>query len=223
LPAIVRNGGAVQDIATGKVLAQRTISPDALRAALNAIVAAGGTPMVQEGARHGDTIYLPPREESHPAAAYFEQRWRYNADRIVRLPSTPALYDVREPWWIGGAGTYAAVAQAFATLRRIAGVRSYLTGGEDYEGEYHLTGAVPETCTKAAALADYAAEHGFTLAEVLAVGDFYNDLEMIREAGFGVAMGQAPDLVKAAADAIAPDHAHDGCAVALERYILGRV
>src|SRR5438046_2924094 len=36
LPAIVRNGGAVQDIATGKVLAQRALPPDAVRAALDA-------------------------------------------------------------------------------------------------------------------------------------------------------------------------------------------
>ncbi len=85
-----------------------------------------------------------------------------------------------------------------------------------------MTSVVPEGCTKAAALAEYAAGHGITLADVLAVGDFYNDVEILREAGLGVAMGQAPDVVKAAADAVVPDNAHDGCAIALERYALAR-
>jgi hypothetical protein len=75
--------------------------------------------------------------------------------------------------------------------------------------------------TRKAALAEYAAERGIALAEVLAVGDFFNDVEMLREAGFGVAMGHAPDVVKAAANVVVPDNAQDGCAIALERYVLG--
>jgi hydroxymethylpyrimidine pyrophosphatase-like HAD family hydrolase len=57
---------------------------------------------------------------------------------------------------------------------------------------------------------------------VLAVGDYLNDVEMLAEVGWGVAMGQAPDVLKRVAKAVVPDNLADGAAVALERYVLGR-
>ncbi len=55
---------------------------------------------------------------------------------------------------------------------------------------------------------------------VMAIGDNFNDLEMIQYAGIGVAMGTAPDAVKTAAHWVAPDVESDGAAVAIERFVL---
>jgi hydroxymethylpyrimidine pyrophosphatase-like HAD family hydrolase len=55
---------------------------------------------------------------------------------------------------------------------------------------------------KATALAEVAAGFGVAAADVLAFGDGRNDIEMLRWAGRGVAMGDAPAEVKAAADDI---------------------
>jgi len=44
-----------------------------------------------------------------------------------------------------------------------------------------------------------AAHHGVTAAEVVAVGDWLNDIPMLRRAGHSYAMAQAPNTVKAAA------------------------
>ena len=49
----------------------------------------------------------------------------------------------------------------------------------------------------------------------VAVGDAENDIPMIRAAGLGIAMGNAPDHVKAAADRIVSDQNHGGCAEAI--------
>jgi hypothetical protein len=51
---------------------------------------------------------------------------------------------------------------------------------------------------------------GISPAEICAVGDDVNDIPMIRGAGLGVAMGNALDEVKAAADRIAPCNNSDG-------------
>jgi len=51
---------------------------------------------------------------------------------------------------------------------------------------------------------------------VVAVGDEANDLEMIREAGLGIAMGNATPELKAAARRVTADHDHEGLAAALE-------
>jgi hydroxymethylpyrimidine pyrophosphatase-like HAD family hydrolase len=58
----------------------------------------------------------------------------------------------------------------------------------------------PDGVNKATALAEVAAGFGVPAADVLAFGDGRNDIEMLRWAGRGVAMGDAPDDVKVAAD-----------------------
>ncbi len=59
---------------------------------------------------------------------------------------------------------------------------------------------------------------GLTAADVLAVGDGRNDIEMLQWAGRGVAMGQAVEEVRAVADHVTADVYDDGAAVELERY-----
>lgn len=79
----------------------------------------------------------------------------------------------------------------------------------------------PHGVSKASALAEIAAELDVDQTAVLAIGDGRNDVEMLTWAGRGVAMGQAPDEVKAAADIVTGDLAHDGAALELER-LFGR-
>jgi len=62
---------------------------------------------------------------------------------------------------------------------------------------------------------------GLQAANVMAIGDNFNDLEMISYAGVGVAMGNAPDGVKAVANWVAPDVEDDGVATAIEQFVLG--
>jgi Cof subfamily protein (haloacid dehalogenase superfamily) len=61
---------------------------------------------------------------------------------------------------------------------------------------------------------------GLQPAQVMTIGDNFNDLEMIQYAGVGVAMGNAPALVQAEANWIAPDVEDQGVAVAIEQFIL---
>jgi len=61
---------------------------------------------------------------------------------------------------------------------------------------------------------------GVPLAQCLAVGDQYNDLEMISEVGHGVAMPTAPAAVLAAARYVAPPVAEEGAAQMIERIAL---
>ena len=58
--------------------------------------------------------------------------------------------------------------------------------------------------------------------QTMAFGDGENDVSMLRAAGLGVAMGNAPEEVLAAADAVTGTNVQDGAAQAIERYILGR-
>ena len=70
--------------------------------------------------------------------------------------------------------------------------------------------------TKASALAVLLEQLGLDPAGLLAVGDGENDVEMLRLAGLGVAMGNAAPAAKAAADRVAPDVKQDGAALLLD-------
>ncbi len=54
----------------------------------------------------------------------------------------------------------------------------------------------------------------------MTIGDNFNDVEMIQYAGIGVAMGNAPDGVKAMADWVAPTVEEDGAVAAIEEFLL---
>ncbi len=54
----------------------------------------------------------------------------------------------------------------------------------------------------------------------IAIGDNFNDVEMLQYAGLGVAMGDAPAEVKAYADWVAPNVEADGVVAALEKFVL---
>ncbi len=60
------------------------------------------------------------------------------------------------------------------------------------------------------------------LEAVMALGDSGNDITMLQKAGLGVAMGNGPDFVKAAADCVTGPHTEDGAAKAIERYALSQ-
>lgn len=61
---------------------------------------------------------------------------------------------------------------------------------------------------------------GLQSANVMTIGDNFNDLEMLQYAGIGVAMGNAPAEVQAIARWVAPTVEEDGAAVAIEKFIL---
>ncbi len=61
---------------------------------------------------------------------------------------------------------------------------------------------------------------GIDPARVMAVGDGENDLELLRMAGLGVAMGNAGARVKAAADVVVGSNESAGVAEAIERFVL---
>ncbi len=76
----------------------------------------------------------------------------------------------------------------------------------------------PVGVTKASGLEHVATVLGVGREEVLAIGDGRNDLEMLRWAGRGVAMGQAVEEVRDAADDVTGSVDEDGAATELERW-----
>ena len=73
--------------------------------------------------------------------------------------------------------------------------------------------------TKGNALKQLAAYLGIPVAQTMAFGDGRNDITMLQEAGIGVAMGNAQEEVKRAADYVTEDCDHSGVAHAINRFL----
>lgn len=94
-----------------------------------------------------------------------------------------------------------------------------LTGTSYYIGYSAWLDLAPEGVSKASGLEIVCERLGIAQADVLAVGDGHNDYEMLEWAGRGVAMGHAPDRIKAVADAVTGSIDDDGLVTELARYL----
>ena len=87
-----------------------------------------------------------------------------------------------------------------------------------YRSEPYFLELVPLGIDKAQSLAVLLNKRGIAREEMVAVGDGYNDLSMIQFAGMGVAMANAQEAVKQAADYITLSNEEDGVAAVIERF-----
>lgn len=110
----------------------------------------------------------------------------------------------------------ATIDRAMQELRAVFGQSLYITKSLPMFCEIAHPG-----CNKGVALSMLASHLGVSREETIALGDGLNDLEMIQWAGLGIAMGNAPPEVKAAAQRVTGTVQEDGAAQVLEDIFLG--
>lgn len=88
-----------------------------------------------------------------------------------------------------------------------------------YRSEPYFLELVPKGIDKAQSLAVLLKKIGATREEMIAIGDGFNDKSMIEFAGLGVAMANAQEVVKQAADYITLSNEEDGVAAVVEKFM----
>jgi Cof subfamily protein (haloacid dehalogenase superfamily) len=106
--------------------------------------------------------------------------------------------------------------EVFALMERTCGPDAYVTRSNP-----EFVEMLSPDVDKGVALRLVAEHFGVPMARVAAIGDSYNDLPLLRAAGFSIAMGSSPEELKAVADAVVADVEHDGVVEAIERFVLG--
>ncbi|MDX2147671.1 MAG: HAD hydrolase family protein [Planctomycetota bacterium] len=90
------------------------------------------------------------------------------------------------------------------------------------EGEaFHVLEVFDKRATKWSAVNVLARELGVEPGRIIAIGDEINDLDLITNAGLGIAMGNAVESVKKAARRQTRSNAEDGVAYAIEQVLSG--
>ena len=90
-----------------------------------------------------------------------------------------------------------------------------LVGSLQYNIEINAVGV-----NKGTGLVNLGKMLGIRREEIMACGDGDNDIVMLKEVGFGVAMANAEEKVKAVADYITESNNDEGVAKAIEKFVL---
>ncbi len=200
------NGGAVVD-GDLRIVEEKLLAPATARRAIALLRGQGLDPWLFTDRQwyirdlHGDNVPLETRT--------------IGQDPVVVEDFGPDLYD-RVLKVIGACNDHAHLAACEALLQRELGDAALATRSQ----AYYLDVTNP-LAHKGEAVASLARAFGVPISAVLTIGDGTNDIPMLEAAGFGVAMGNGSDAVKAAADAVTDDCENDGFAKAIERYVLG--
>ena len=101
------------------------------------------------------------------------------------------------------------------TRKRLAGLNLVLADAEKTALECSAAGV-----TKGTGLLRLCEHLGIESEETIAVGDADNDLNILETAGLAIAVGNANEHVKAVAAVVVNDCDHDGCAEAIDKYLL---
>ncbi|MHB1126896.1 MAG: HAD-IIB family hydrolase [Bacillota bacterium] len=88
------------------------------------------------------------------------------------------------------------------------------------KSQYNYLEFLHPEATKGRGLSAVAEALGILPGEIMAIGDSYNDVEMFKFAGSAVAMGNARQEVRAAADYVTAANVDDGVAEILERLVI---
>lgn len=113
---------------------------------------------------------------------------------VTALPAEQLkTYPVHELFFFGSREKAALVEEAFPMLR----LPMYASG--------NASDVIPRGISKAEGLKLVLDHYGLTFDDVIAVGDSNNDVELVRSAGIGIAMGNGGPEVRAAADLVTTD------------------
>jgi 5-amino-6-(5-phospho-D-ribitylamino)uracil phosphatase len=213
VPLVTASGALVKDPQTHETLYRAEFEPEVLRRVLSSIVRAGFDPLLcADTYGEGYDFYRTDFDRCNP------QLGEYLEKNIVDARVWPELLTSPPPGVFSGftMGTRDEMLALERSLHDELGDRisTHVLRSPKYVG--FLCEIMPGGVSKWSAIRRLAAGWGITEAEICAVGDDVNDIQMIRAAGLGVAMGNALPEVKAAADRIAPAQDDDGLVSVVE-------
>ena len=104
--------------------------------------------------------------------------------------------------------------QVASELRGLLGDAAYVTRSNPEFVEVMAAGV-----DKGDAVRFVAQTLGIDIDATMGIGDSWNDIPLLRATGFGIAMGNAPQAARDAADAVVADVNHDGVVEAYERFV----
>ncbi|HEY7357981.1 MAG TPA: HAD family hydrolase [Ktedonobacterales bacterium] len=184
------------------------------QAAVDIITRHGLQPLAQFDQDDGEHILTGPASGDTPWSSLY---FTIFAAQLERHPLDELCAGERDPLRVVAFGPEDRLEQIAAALEHLP-CQLYLNPRGSYDSA-ELSVMSPTT-SKGDALSILSSRLQLAPEQIMALGDSFNDLSMLRLAGLGIAMGQAPPEVRAVAHALTLPNTLDGAAIAIERYLL---
>jgi Cof subfamily protein (haloacid dehalogenase superfamily) len=223
LTLIVNNGAVVKD-KSGATELRRVLSRDAARQVLTAtreyedsVAIVFDRPTVD----HERQIVFARMDWSHPnRRGYFEKNKAFIAAAEGLLADE--LSD--DPIQVMFNGSVAPMRALVTALRAMPIADQFTVALTEYERrDFSLVDVNGAGCSKGTTLAEWAASRGWSRDQVMAVGDNFNDVEMLDFAGAPYVMGNATDALKARGYKLTGTNDEGGLAAAIRDCLASRM
>ncbi len=215
---LISSGGAMTKDARGATLHRHLLPSAKARAVLADAGPERRSALLLFDREGKGQVVTETLDASHePVEGYFAR----NRDYLEQLvPLEAALTE--DPIEVLFVGAAAPMSELWERLNRAPSAASVSLARTEYlERDLSLIDVLDRGCHKGAALARYAAHRGIAAEEVMAIGDNWNDREMLEFAGLPVLMGNSSAELKQSGWAVTATNDQSGVAAAIERFLLG--
>ena len=211
--AVFTGGAMTVDLRDESVIDRRTMPADVALQACDLLESLDLTPILHQDRTVGgvDFVY-GPRHAPEPVL-----HWHRQHRLIVRMTDDWSAVDHAATLRVTALGPSEQIDRAQRELDALGSDRAFAYQVDLANLGVRLLEAFGPGVTKWTAIERLASRLNLTAADVVAIGDDSNDLQMIERAGRGVAMGNAKPHVKAVANEVIGSHADDGLAAFLEQ------
>jgi hypothetical protein len=217
---LICNNGAVVKRKTGETELRNVLASDAARQIL------ADTQHLEDSVavvfdRPGERqIVFERMDWTHPnRRGYYEKNKAY----IAEAPAPLAQMLTEDPIQVMFNGSVEPMRELVGALRAMAIADQFSVAVTEYElRDFSLVDVNGPGCSKGTTLAHWTALRGLTAADVMAVGDNLNDVEMLDFAGTAVVMGNATGALKARGYTATGTNDEDGLATAIRLHALNR-
>lgn len=199
------NGGRIMDVQTGEEISQIRL-PAELVPRIAKLAKQYDAPVVGHAPNYLVTEY--------PDDEIINYEARLNHMEVVQIPSL-ADYTKHRLYKCIITGED----EKLAKLEQVA-AKEFEGQLSVYRSEPYFLEILPLGIDKANAIDVLAAHLNISKNEVIACGDGFNDLSMIKHAGLGVAMSNAQPVVKESADYVTASCDEDGLVPVIERFLI---
>lgn len=228
VPLISHNGALTKHAETLQTVSVLPLPLAAAREALRVGRKAGADALLSDD-HEGLGVLVYDRLRGGNTAAHRYVTWASrihgdeHGDDVVRQVESLEDYLDHEPIHLAFSGGCEEMDRLEHILKSELGDTVKVLGTKYLEQDFTLLDVVNPAASKGAGVAAAAAELGASSNEIMAVGDNFNDLEMLLFAGTGVVMANAPlSLREIAGLHPTASNIEDGVALAIEQFILNR-
>jgi Cof subfamily protein (haloacid dehalogenase superfamily) len=220
LTLIVNNGAMVKD-GTGATAMRRLLPREAARRVLAETSAYEDSVAIvfdRPGVDDERQIVFHRMDWSHPnRRGYYERNKAY----IARAPSPLSDVLTEDPVQVMFNGSVEPMRALVSALRSMPIADQFCVAMTEYESrDFSLIDVNAAGCSKGSTLARWAEARLLARDEVMAVGDNFNDVEMLDFAGTAVLMGNAIDAIKRRGYRLTGTNDEGGLAAAIRAYAL---